>query len=185
MLPADHTASVTIQWPEDASGRVVAEATGGDWTCTTYDTRDRPIEEKVPKSASALARTVTHNYAVGGDPLTSSVSDDKGTITTTVDLLGRTVAYTDATGARTATRRIQAMIATSGGTSVATRLSNWRAGVAQPRVLRGRVLSSAATAARSVAVWTDRSVPFGKYWRSRPFVFSFEPRCHGLAGSQK
>lgn len=27
--------------------------------------------------------------------------------------------------------------------------------------------------------------PFGKYCRSRPLVFSFEPRCQGLAGSQK
>ena len=25
----------------------------------------------------------------------------------------------------------------------------------------------------------------GKYWRSRPLVFSLEPRCHGLCGSQK
>ncbi|GJF31256.1 hypothetical protein KNE206_39560 [Kitasatospora sp. NE20-6] len=25
----------------------------------------------------------------------------------------------------------------------------------------------------------------GKYWRSRPLVFSLEPRCQGLAGSQK
>ena len=31
----------------------------------------------------------------------------------------------------------------------------------------------------------DRSVPFGKYWRSRPLVFSLVPRCHGLCGSQK
>jgi hypothetical protein len=28
-------------------------------------------------------------------------------------------------------------------------------------------------------------VPFGKYWRSRRFVFSFVPRCHGLCGSQR
>lgn len=34
-------------------------------------------------------------------------------------------------------------------------------------------------------VRTDRSVLLGKYCRSRPFVFSFEPRCQGLAGSQK
>ena len=33
--------------------------------------------------------------------------------------------------------------------------------------------------------YTDRSVPFGKYCRSRPLVFSLEPRCHGLCGSQK
>ena len=26
---------------------------------------------------------------------------------------------------------------------------------------------------------------FGRYWRRRPFVFSFEPRCQGLRGSQK
>ena len=27
--------------------------------------------------------------------------------------------------------------------------------------------------------------PLGKYWRSRRLVFSFEPRCQGLCGSQK
>ena len=31
----------------------------------------------------------------------------------------------------------------------------------------------------------ERFVPFGKYWRSRPLVFSFVPRCQGLWGSQK
>jgi hypothetical protein len=25
-----------------------------------------------------------------------------------------------------------------------------------------------------------RSVPFGKYWRSSPLMFSLVPRCHGL-----
>jgi hypothetical protein len=49
----------------------------------------------------------------------------------------------------------------------------------------GRRLSSAATAARTSGEWTLRLVPFGKYWRNRPSVFSFEGRCHGLAGSQK
>ncbi|RJQ86676.1 hypothetical protein D5S19_11055 [Amycolatopsis panacis] len=92
----------------DATGRVVAEATGGGWTCTTYDSRDRPVEERVPASATSPARVVTHTYAVGGDPLTSSVADDKGTITTTVDLLGRDVAYTDVNGVRTATSYDQA-----------------------------------------------------------------------------
>jgi YD repeat-containing protein len=41
------------------------------------------------------ARTVNHTYSVGGNPLVSSVSDAAGTITTTVDLLGRIVSYTD------------------------------------------------------------------------------------------
>ena len=31
----------------------------------------------------------------------------------------------------------------------------------------------------SAAVWTERSVSFGRYWRSNPLVFSLEPRCHG------
>jgi hypothetical protein len=30
-----------------------------------------------------------------------------------------------------------------------------------------------------------RSAPFGKYCRTRPFVFSLVGRCHGLCGSQK
>ncbi|MFK0243398.1 PA14 domain-containing protein [Amycolatopsis azurea] len=87
----------------DASGRAVAESAGGEWTCTTYDDRDRPLEERVPASASSPARTVKHQYSVGGDPLTSAVSDENGTITTTADLLGRVVAYTDVNGVRTST----------------------------------------------------------------------------------
>src|SRR5215207_2409340 len=59
------------------------------------------------------------------------------------------------------------------------------AGVFQPRVLRGRLLRAAATAARSPALWLLRSVPLGKYWRSSPLVFSLVPRCQGLCGSQK
>jgi len=46
-------------------------------------------------------------------------------------------------------------------------------------------LSSAATAAIRSAVWTRRSVPFGKYWRSRPLVFSLLGHCHGLVFWQK
>lgn len=53
------------------------------------------------------------------------------------------------------------------------------------RVSRGRPLSSFSTLARSRGVWTERSVDFGKYWRSRPLTFSLEPRCQGLAASQK
>ena len=30
-----------------------------------------------------------------------------------------------------------------------------------------------------IAVCTDKSVPLGKYWRSSPLMFSFDPRCHG------
>ena len=50
---------------------------------------------------------------------------------------------------------------------------------------RGRSLSSAATCSRCVSVQTQRSVPFGKYWRSSPLVFSLLPRCQGECGSAK
>jgi hypothetical protein len=67
---------------------------------------------------------------------------------------------------------------------IATASANFSEGDRQPRVCRGRPLSSAATASSSSWVTAARSVPFGKYWRSRPLVFSFVPRCHGLRGSQ-
>ena len=47
-----------------------------------------------PAYGAAPARTATTVYAVGGDPRVSSVSDSSGTVTRTVDLLGRTVSYT-------------------------------------------------------------------------------------------
>jgi hypothetical protein len=31
----------------------------------------------------------------------------------------------------------------------------------------------------------DRLLPFGRYWRSSPLLFSFDPRCQGACGSQK
>jgi hypothetical protein len=46
-------------------------------------------------------------------------------------------------------------------------------------------LRLAAMRARSSAECTDRSVPLGRCWRSKPLVFSFEPRCQGAWGSQK
>lgn len=87
----------------DASGRVVAKGTSGAWSCTTFDARDRVISGKSPSTSSAPERTVTTNYAVNGDPLVTSVSDQNGTVTTRVDMLGRVVEYTDATGVRTET----------------------------------------------------------------------------------
>jgi YD repeat-containing protein len=51
---------------------------------------------------------VTYNYAVGSDPLTTSVTDPGGTVTTVTDLLGRVVSYTDVQGTVTATSCDQA-----------------------------------------------------------------------------
>jgi hypothetical protein len=56
---------------------------------------------------------------------------------------------------------------------------------ASARVFRGLVLSMSATAARALALCLLRSVPLGKYRLSKPFVFSFVRRYHGLCGSQK
>ena len=91
----------------DGWGRTVASRVGsGGWTCTGYDARGRVVQVQHPDG-----RTVASSYAVdpdgagpaGPDPLTSSVADPAGTITTRVDLLGRTVAYTDAAGTVTTT----------------------------------------------------------------------------------
>jgi hypothetical protein len=48
-------------------------------------------------------------------------------------------------------------------------------GVLQPRVFRGRVLRVSATASRSPRECRARSVPLGKYWRSRPLVLVRAP----------
>src|ERR1700692_4181658 len=67
----------------------------------------------------------------------------------------------------------------------ATRALNLSAGVSNCKVSRGRSFSCRATLFRWACECTDKSVPFGKYCLSRPLVFSFDPRCHGLCGSQK
>ncbi|AXX30145.1 MSHA biogenesis protein MshQ [Actinosynnema pretiosum subsp. pretiosum] len=85
----------------DLRGRVVAEAAPGGWTCTAYDSRGRMTKIAHPASGSTPARVVSYDYAVGGDPLATSVSDSAGTITTRVDLLGRIASYTDVHGLTT------------------------------------------------------------------------------------
>ncbi|MET0134354.1 MAG: PA14 domain-containing protein, partial [Kibdelosporangium sp.] len=92
----------------DVSGRTVAKATSGDWACTTYDARGRVVKQTYPATSAAPARTETNNYQVDGDPLTTSISDERGGITTRVDLLGRVVSYTDIQGVRTDTTYDQA-----------------------------------------------------------------------------
>lgn len=83
----------------DGAGRPVATRIGGEaWTCVTYDVRGRALSRSIPAFGGQPARTVTYNWAVGGNPLKTSVADATGTITTTVDLLGRTTVYTDAAG---------------------------------------------------------------------------------------
>lgn len=105
--------AVTTSYVYDHLGRAVGVKTSGDagWTCTTYDARGRA--EKVTHPDGSGNRTVTTNYKVNGNPLTTSVTDSalptsagsptNGTVTTTVDLLGRVVSYTDVWGVETTT----------------------------------------------------------------------------------
>lgn len=91
----------TTETVYDAAGKVVAERYNNDaWTCTTYDDRGREIEQLIP---GAQGRTITHDYLVDNSPLKTSVTDDKGTITTERDLLDRVVSYTDTNGKTTQT----------------------------------------------------------------------------------
>ena len=76
--------------------------------------------------------------------------------------------------------RTQAVVATASLLADRSNRSSTSAGVFQSSVFRGRALRAAATAAISSVLCSLRSVPFGKYWRSNPLVFSLVPRCHGL-----
>jgi HTH-like domain/Integrase core domain len=94
---------------------------------------------------------------------------------------GLTIAHSD----HGAQRRAQPIVATPPCWADCRYSSRASAGVFQPRVLRGLLLSVSATASISSAFQRDRSVPLGKYWRSSPLVFSLVPRCQGLCGSAK
>ena len=67
----------------------------------------------------------------------------------------------------------------------ATHALNLSAGVSYSNVFLGRSFSCLATRSSSACEWIDRSVPFGKYCLKSRLVFSFDPRCQGLLGSQK
>ncbi|HVQ44174.1 MAG TPA: PA14 domain-containing protein [Candidatus Saccharimonadia bacterium] len=93
---------VTTETIYDNTGHVVASRYNTEaWKCTTYDARGRVTQVATPSQPNTphvtrSARTVTNNWSVGGNPLVTSVADSTGTITTTVDLLGRITSYTDA-----------------------------------------------------------------------------------------
>src|SRR5262249_49739610 len=100
-------AALTRESVHDASGRVVASRTGTEpWTCPAYDPPGRATQGAYPAHGGYPARTVTDAYQVDPDgsgprsasPLVTSVSDPAGTVTTEVDLLGRTISYRDVFG---------------------------------------------------------------------------------------
>jgi RHS repeat-associated protein len=80
----------------DDAGNIVATKTNSEnWECKTYDARGRLTKDVAPAYNGNPATTVTYNYNVGSNPLVTSITGAEGTITTKVDLLGRTVSYTD------------------------------------------------------------------------------------------
>lgn len=83
----------------DQSGQVVAARINNEsYTCTTYDARGRVTKVVTPSSGNRTGMTSETNYAVGGNPLKVATTDVNGTVTTEIDLLGRTAKYTDAHG---------------------------------------------------------------------------------------
>ena len=83
----------------DDTGKVVATRYNNDpWTCTSYDVRERVVQTSVPAYNGQAARTVTNLYAVNGNPLITSSTDNEGTIQVETDLLGRNIRYIDARG---------------------------------------------------------------------------------------
>src|ERR1035441_5121525 len=59
------------------------------------------------------------------------------------------------------------------------------AGAFHPRVFLGRVLSRHAMSSSWSWENSERSVPLGRYWRSKPLVFSLMPRSQGACGWAK
>ncbi|MFT4285139.1 MAG: PA14 domain-containing protein, partial [Protaetiibacter sp.] len=88
--------AVATEYAYDVLGRTIGSKTTGDpaWSCVSYDARGRATTTTAAQG-STDERIITTDYAVGGDPLVSSVTDPAGIITTRVDLLGRVVEYTD------------------------------------------------------------------------------------------
>jgi RHS repeat-associated protein len=88
----------------DEAGRAVATRANSDsWTCTAYDARGRVAQIVVPTINGRTGRTLTYNYAVGGNPFVSSLSDTvTGTKSVEIDLLGRVLRTVDTFGYETA-----------------------------------------------------------------------------------
>lgn len=90
------TAGITTENIYDDAGRTVATRSGSDpWTCTTYDSRGRTSTVSIPAYNGEAARTVSNDYAVGGDPLETTTWDGNGWVVQWTDLLGRVTKYRD------------------------------------------------------------------------------------------
>ncbi len=112
--PSSTVAGRAQQFLYDPAGRMVGRRVGPGasissqpWECTSYDARGRVITRTWPAQGSSAARVATYTYGVWGNPLISAVTDNNATpadptddpvVSSTVDLLGRLVSYSDAVG---------------------------------------------------------------------------------------
>lgn len=96
--------AITTEFVYDILGRTVGSKRAGDtaWTCLTFDSRGRVNSTVFPAFGATPGRTATMSYASGGNPLVTyaqdgavSTSPNGSRVTTAIDLLGRTVKYTD------------------------------------------------------------------------------------------
>ncbi|MFY9712552.1 MAG: PA14 domain-containing protein [Microbacterium sp.] len=100
--------AVTTEYAYDGWGRTVATKTTGDtaWSCSTFDARGRVTASSAagPTGVATISTTAAYTPLTSGGSkvVTSGVavsgSPNGSTITTVMDLLGRTVSYTDVRG---------------------------------------------------------------------------------------
>jgi RHS repeat-associated protein len=95
--------AVTTEFVYDRFGRPAGVKNGAEgWSCSTFDARARETSTSYPALLSVPARIASTWYtsdgSATGNPLVQKMSDPSGTITTTIDLLGRTITYTDVWG---------------------------------------------------------------------------------------
>ncbi|MBD8478727.1 PA14 domain-containing protein [Microbacterium sp. CFBP 8794] len=102
----DSGPAIVTSYVYDAMGRTVGTRVTGDeaWSCTTVDARGRTVKEVSAGGDDVATDTVTTTYAptpaglsvtVIGTPVPGSLTS---ATTTTTDLLGRVVSYTDVWG---------------------------------------------------------------------------------------
>ncbi|WP_446221245.1 PA14 domain-containing protein [Nocardia sp. IBHARD005] len=92
----------TLETVYTAAGRISATRVNGEaWSCVSYDPRGRVLQKTYPAMGDQPARTVTHDYAVGGDPRKQKATDNSGSTTAVLNMHHQVVSYTDANGVTT------------------------------------------------------------------------------------
>ncbi len=153
---------------------VTTLAPGASTTCTSNSSYTFSV-------ANQTAGSFTNTATARGNPLgaTTTITSNTSATTTTLAAAAPALSLVKSVTPSTVAGRIQPVVATPVVCTDSNCSANTSAGAFHPSTFRGRLFNVYATAASSSALHRDRSVPFGKYWRSNPFVFSFVGRCQG------